>query len=103
MVIAVGSQPGKWRSIPTGGQFSILLLWSLCAEPVGNIKFNFVGWDALVVSEQYVVITPGLTGVTFCSWFYSKKSGCRVWPRFLLVSGINQGNEEARWVLDFFV
>ena len=42
-----------------------------------------------VVSEQYVVNTPGLVGVAlFYSWFYSSNCGRRVKTTYLFISGL---------------
>ena len=63
---------------------------------MGGIKSYFVDWGNLVVSEQYVVTTPGPTGgASFCSWLYPKKmrmQGCD--PDFflflLLIKGLRK-------------
>ena len=97
--ITVVSQKDDARLVPRRVQLSFLLLWSLCSEPVWGIKFYFVCWGTFVVSEWYVVFTPGPAVVaSFSSWFYLKKWGSGVGPRFLFFSSVNQENEEAQWV-----
>ena len=49
MVMAVSSSKlMALKSIPRRGQFSTLLLWSLCSEPMGDIKVQGKGGGGLV-------------------------------------------------------
>ena len=56
-----------------------------------NRGYHFACLGVLVVWERYV-ITPGLAGITsICSWFYSKKWGCKLRPIFhISVSDVNR-------------
>ena len=56
-----------------------------------NRGYHFACLSVLVVWERYI-ITPGLAGITsFCSWFYSKKLGCKLGSVFhISVSDVNR-------------